>query len=207
MSRPERREQLLDAALALLAQEGFEGLTMEAIARRAQVNRAVLYRSFPNLKLLLLALLRREDLRTRATTDALLPADPGGRTVPELLAEALATFLRGVLESPQTYRLVLQRPESAPVFLQKIVNRRRALIAERLRPLVEWGLGGAVAPPAKLDVDLVARFLLTAGEEIARLALDDPEFPPERLLASAWTLLDTLPAPRTARRRRSAGAM
>jgi AcrR family transcriptional regulator len=200
MSRAERREQLLDVALDLLAEEGFDSLTMEAIARRAGVNRAVVYRSFPNLKLLLLALLHREDMRTRETLDALLPTDPGSRSAARLLGEALTTFLDGVLRSPQTYRLVLQRPESAPLFLQKIVGRRRALVAERLEPLVEWGLGGLGVPAERRDVDLIARLLLSMGEEIARLALDDPEFPPDRVLAGAWTLLDMLPAP-TARRR------
>jgi AcrR family transcriptional regulator len=205
MSRAERREQLLDVTLDLLAEEGFDSLTMEAIARRAGVNRAVVYRSFPNLKLLLLALLHREDMRTRETLDALLPTDPGSHSVARLLAEALTTFLGGVLCSPQTYRLVLQRPESAPLFLQKIVGRRRALVAERLEPLVEWGLGGVGVPAERRDVDLIARLLLSVGEEIARLVLDDPEFPPERVLAGAWTLLDMLPAPAARRhsRRRS----
>lgn len=192
-TRAQRREVLLDAALDLLAERGFEALNIQTIARRAGINRSLVYRSFPNLELLLLALLRREDLRTRDMIDALLPTEHGDRTIPELLWEALATLLGAVLRNPQTYRLVLQRPESAPVFLQRMVNRRRALIAERLRPLVEWGLGGLPGPAATPDVDLLARLLLSVGEEAARLALDDPEFPPERLLASAWTLLDTLP--------------
>jgi AcrR family transcriptional regulator len=200
MPRSERREQLLDITLDLLAEQGFDRLSMEAIARRAGVNRAVVYRSFPSLQLLLLALLHREDLRTRETLDALLPTDPGKRRVAELLGEALATFLAGVLRSPQTYRLVLQRPESAPLFLQKIVGRRRALVAERLRPLVEWGLEGLRVPAQRRDVDVVARMLLSMGEEIARLVLDDPEFPPDRVLAGAWTLLDMLPAPTRGRR-------
>jgi AcrR family transcriptional regulator len=206
MPRAERREQLLDVTLDLLAEEGFDRLSMAAIARRAGVNRAVVYRSFPSLKLLLLALLHREDLRTRATLDALLPTDPGRRSVAELLGEALARFLDGVLHSPQTYRLVLQRPESAPLFLQKIVGRRRALVAERLRPLVEWGLAGLRVPAERRDVDVVARMLLSMGEEIARLVLDDPDFPPDRVLAGAWTLLDLLPAPARGRRRRRPSA-
>ena len=35
--------------------------------------------------------------------------------------------------------------------------------------------------------------LLSVGEEQGRLALEEPEFPPERLLASSWALLDRLP--------------
>lgn len=194
MSRARRREQLLDVTLELLADDGFDALSMEAIARRARVNRTVVYRSFPKLELLLLALLHREDVRTRETFDALVSLDPAGRTTPELLAEALGTFVGAVLRHPQTYRVILQRPESAPLFLQKIVNRRRALLAERLRPLVEHALGRIAAPTAALDVDLVARLLLSAGEELARLALDDPAHPPQRLLESTWRLIDSIPA-------------
>jgi AcrR family transcriptional regulator len=192
MTRAERRERLLDAALDLLAERGFEALSIQTIAQRAGVNRALVYRNFANLQLLLLALHRREDLRTRETIDALLPDDPTGHTIPELLASALATLLSGVLRHPQAYRLVLQRPESAPVFMQKMVNRRRALIAERLQPLIGLGVQRTAAPAEALDVGLASRLLLSAGEELARLALDDPEFPPERVLRSTWTLLDTV---------------
>jgi AcrR family transcriptional regulator len=193
MPRAERREQLLDVALGLLAEQGFDALSMEAIARRAGVNRAIVYRSFANVQLLLVALLRREDARTKAVLDALLPADPGELSTPALLGDVLARFLAAVLRDAATYRVVLQRPEHAPPFLQKVVSRRRADLAERLRPFVEWGLGGRRAPAADVDPDVLARMLLSVGEELARLALDDPEFPPERVVAGAWGLLDRLP--------------
>ena len=193
MARGERREQLLDATLDLLADQGFDALSVEAVARRAGVSRALVYRSFANLGLLLLALMRREDARTRATLDALIPDALGGRPTPQVLAESLATFLDAVMAAPQTYRVVLQRPESAPLPLQKMVNRRRAALAERIRPLVEWGLPGVAVPTEALDVDLVARLLLSSGEELARLALSEPDFPPERVLRGATALLALVP--------------
>jgi AcrR family transcriptional regulator len=184
---------LLDIALALLADEGFPALSMEAIARRAGVNRVVVYRSFPNLQLLLVALLRREDRKTKSTLDALLPRSPEGHTPPQLIGEVLARFLGAVLAQPLTWRAALLRPENAPVALQKLVNRRRTQFARRLEPLVSWGVSAMpVAPPA-LDVEILARMLLSIGEEQGRLALDDPEFPPERLLESSWLLLDAIP--------------
>jgi len=193
MPQAERREHLLDVTLDLLAEQGFDGLSMQAIAGRAGVNRAIVYRSFANLQVLLLALLRREDGRTRAMLESLLPTDPEGRTVPELLAGTLAAFLDAVTSAPRTYRLVLQRPETAPLVLQKLVNSRRADLAERLRPLVQWGMAGVAAPTGELDVDVLCRLLLTSGEELGRLALDDPDYPPQRILESAWALLDVIP--------------
>lgn len=193
MPQAARREQLLDVALDLIAEEGFDALNVGAIAKRAGINRAIVYRSFANLQLLLLALLRREDARTREVLDSLLPDDPAGRTVPELLTGTLAAFLGAVAEHPRTYRVVLLRPESAPLILQKLANRRRADLARRLKPLVQWGMAGVAAPTEGLDVDALSRLLLSSGEELARLSLDGRGFGAQRILASVWALLDVVP--------------
>ncbi len=189
----ERREQLLDVTLALLAEEGFGALSMEAIARRARVNRAVVYRSFANLHVLLAALLHREDRRVRQALDDLLPDDPAGQQPGELLGRSLARFLSAVMAQPQTWRVALLRPESAPVALQKVVNLRRSALARRLEPLVRWGIARVHPDPARLDIDALARMLLSVCEEQGRLLLDDPDFPAERLMRGSWALLDTLP--------------
>ena len=91
-----------------------------------------------------------------------------------------------------TWRLALLRPESAPVALQKLVEHRRRQLARRLEPIVEWGLSAAPGGPRVLDVEILARMLLSLAEEQGRLALEDPEFSPQRLLESSWTLLDAL---------------
>jgi AcrR family transcriptional regulator len=188
--RAQRREQLLDVTLALLSEEGFDALSMEAVARRAGVNRVVVYRSFANLQLLLIALLRREDRRIRDVLDAVLPASPGAGVPARVLGEALARFLAAVVAQPQTWRVALLRPESAPTALQKLVNRRRAQIAQRLEPLVSWGMAALPSAPASFDTEILGRMLLSIAEEQGRLALDDPDFPPRRLMASSWALLD-----------------
>ena len=190
----ERREQLLDVTLALLAEEGFGALSMEAIARRAQVNRAVVYRSFANLHVLLAALLHREDRRVRQALDDLLPEDPAGEQPARLLGQSLARFLSAVMAQPQTWRVALLRPESAPVALQKVVNLRRSALARRLEPLVRWGIARLHPAPGTLDIEALARMLLSVCEEQGRLLLDDPDFSAERLMRGSWALLDTLPS-------------
>lgn len=193
MPRRERREQLLDVTLDLIAESGWDALGIEAIARRAGITRPIVYRSFPNLQLLLVALLRREDAHTRSMLATLLPQSPSQATAPEELYATLARFLDAVVARPRTYRVVLQRPESAPLILRKLVDKRRAALAEQLIPVVRLGLAGIAAPTAAIDEDVLARLLLSTGEELARLTLDNPRFPVERLLASAWTLLDLVP--------------
>jgi AcrR family transcriptional regulator len=196
MPRTERREQLLDAALELLAERGFDALNMEAIARRAGVNRVVVYRSFANLHILLAALLRREDRRIMGTLERVIPPAAGGEpTGPpaRLLGQALADFLDAVLAAPERWRVALLRPESAPVALQQVVNRRRATLARRLEPLLAWSLAQTPAGGAQLDTEALARLLLSVCEEQARLALEDPQFGAERLLAGSFALLELLP--------------
>ena len=192
MPQAERRQQLLDRTLALLVEEGFEALSMEAVARRAGVSRVVVYRSFPKLEVLLLALLRREERQVRDTLDALLPADLGAGDPSTLLGDALKALLDAVVAEPTRWRLALVRPEQAPKPLRIVLHRRRAALARDLTPLVESALTGLPQAGA-LEPELLTRLLLSAGEECCRLALDDPAFGPERLLQGAWGILDRLP--------------
>lgn len=189
----ERREQLLDHALALLGEEGFGALSVDAVARRAGVSRVIVYRRFGNLQVLLLALLRREQTRLNRQLAAVIPASRGEASPLELLLATLARFLDQVIADAPTWRVALLHPESAPVALQKLVAARRTSLARQLQPLVAWGVEGLEVDPSKVDVELLARLLLTAGEEQGRIALRDPAWPPERLVDAARRFLSLLP--------------
>lgn len=56
---PETETAVLDAAAAILAEEGYAKLTMEAVARRARSGKATVYRWWPSRGHLLLALYSR----------------------------------------------------------------------------------------------------------------------------------------------------
>jgi MFS family permease/DNA-binding transcriptional regulator YbjK len=103
----ERREQLLDVTLELLAEDGFGALSIEAIARRADVNRVVVYRSFANLPALLTALMQREDARVRETLHGLLPQAPVDQSPAVVLHGALAFLLRAVFARPAMMLVML----------------------------------------------------------------------------------------------------
>jgi AcrR family transcriptional regulator len=194
----ERREQLLDVALALVAEDGFAALSMEAIARRAGVNRVVIYRSFANMTVLITALMHREDRRVRATLAGLIPQDPGGYAADVVLYDAVHHLLSGVVARPLTWRLALLRPESAPRLLQRIVNRRRAALAQRIEPLVAFVIYAAGSEPPSHQVEAIARMLLTIGEEAGRLVLTEPDaYTPTRVLRSIWRLLEVIAPPGT----------
>ena len=60
MSAPARREQLLDVTAALAIQRGFQGVSIEAVARDAGITRALIYQHFGDLASLLEAVVERE---------------------------------------------------------------------------------------------------------------------------------------------------
>jgi AcrR family transcriptional regulator len=193
LPRAVRSEQLLDVALELLAADGFEALSMEAVARRAGVNRLVVYRSFRNREALLLALLRREQARTDRALGAVLAAGPGDAEPRTLLLAALERFLDAVAADPLTWRLALAPPEAAPDRLREVVDRRRAAVERRLRPLARHAAAHVAVPDGTLDEELLSRLLLTLAEEHGRLLLEGGAFTRERLLANARRVLDAVP--------------
>lgn len=57
---PARRDALLDAVVALVRQQGVHGVSMESVAERTGVSRALVYKHFANRSELLAAAYRRE---------------------------------------------------------------------------------------------------------------------------------------------------
>jgi AcrR family transcriptional regulator len=191
----ERREQVLDAALSLIATSGYRAVSMEAVAREIGVTRPVVYGAFPTLPVLLGALLLREEQRALRVLAAIVPREPGDRDPDDVLIEALRAFLDAVARHPDTWRLILLPIEGTPKIVRRQVERKRAALLEQLRVLVAWGLehrGGM----RELDEDLLTRGILSVGEEAGRLLLTDPErYSPERLTDFARRLLGALGAP------------
>lgn len=68
-ARPRRAEAIFAATLELLASAGYEGLTMEAVALRAGVNKTTLYRWWKSKDEVLAAALTESDLLTFPVPD------------------------------------------------------------------------------------------------------------------------------------------
>jgi AcrR family transcriptional regulator len=188
MTATARREQLLDVTAAIVAEQGFQSVSIQSVARSAGISRPIVYEHFGDLAGLLEALVERETARaldqvSQTELGDLTAGDPG-----ELMLESLRTYLGAVMEHPRTWQLVLMAPEGAPELLRKsIVSGRAAVLSKLARAVRPISTPGSDAP----DPELTARLLSAVADEYARLLLTDPDgFPPQRLLAHARWLLE-----------------
>jgi AcrR family transcriptional regulator len=180
MAPAERREQLIDAALEVILEQGYERVSIEAIARKAGVTRPVIYDHFPNLGRLLSALIDREERISVGQLEEVVPDELRGRNPVELLAGSVRRFLEAVASRPATWRIILLPLEGTPQVVRDHVETNRARTLERIERLVRWALERSELAD-DLDVELTARALLIVCEDAGRTLLTDPEaYPPER---------------------------
>lgn len=185
----ERREQLLDTTLGIIAKRGYPAVSIDAIAREAGISRPVVYGLWPDLGSLLTELHQRQEERAIGQIAAAIPAVPGDRDPDDILVDAFRSFLEAVRSDPLTWRLFLLPVEGMPDAVRRRAEGTRAALRGQVTQLVAWGIdrrGG----PAGVDNELVARFLLSMGEEAGRLVLSNPRrYPPELLAENLAAVL------------------
>jgi AcrR family transcriptional regulator len=180
MAPAARREQLIDAALDVIVEQGYGGVSIEAIARRAGVTRPVVYDHFSNLGRLMQALFEREERISVEQLEQVVPAELQGRDPIELLASGVRRFLEAVASRPGTWRIILLPPEGTPEIVRDHVETNRARTQERIAQLVRWALERGELPD-DLDVELTARAIRVLAEDAGRTLLTDAKrYPPER---------------------------
>lgn len=176
----QRREQLLDAALSVIVQQGYSGVSIEAIARAAGVTRPVIYDHFPNLGRLLHAVIEREERYSLAQLEQVVPTDPDDRDPVEVLTGGVKRFLDAVVSRPATWRIILLPLEGTPAVVREHVESNRARILARIEHLMRWAVERRELP-VELDIELTARAIHDIAEQAGRMVLTDPErYSPER---------------------------
>ncbi|WP_194892672.1 TetR/AcrR family transcriptional regulator [Catenulispora pinisilvae] len=162
------REAIIDAAIALLQQVGYEGFTIERLARDAEVGKQTIYRWWPSK-----AAVIAEAVGTRARHTIPLP-DTGA------LGADLRQFFETTFEQSEDPDVMselksmmaasIENPEAARPFYDFLAGRRATL-----RLLLERGADRAeVSPEADLDflTDLAYGLLWYRGL-IGHRPLDD----------------------------------
>ena len=189
----QRRDQLLDGALGLIAEGGFDALTMEAVARRSGVTKPVVYELFANRAEVIAALLHREaDRATAQVLGAMPTTDFGDRSPEDVYTDTVRAFVNAVVASPDRWRLVLLPPEGTPVEFRRQVELVRAQVSAQVNALSELGL--KALGNTGLDAELLGHTMLALAEMAGRLVITDPErFTPDRLVGFVGQVAHLLP--------------
>ncbi len=165
----QRRTELLDAALRVVARDGYGALTAQAIAHEAGVTKPVLYGAFDTLPALLEALLDREERKAMGQLTSVLPfmifGDPS-----TLAARVTKAWIEAVRREPVTWRLILAGDGSAPTALTARIETARAALRAQVASLIATYIPAETADPA-----ILARALIAMAEEFGRLLVSHPE--------------------------------
>lgn len=171
---PERRRPLvLDAALEIFAEGGFADASMQAIAERAGVSKAVLYDCFPGGKQEIFnALLERGEQTFMDHMTAALTRTTG-LAVDQGLQEGISAFLEYAELHPHSFRVIFGDAGTRDLDVIKSAERTRERIIEMLSARTR-----VVMRRAGLDdfplYDIFPRAIVAVSEEMARWRLRSP---------------------------------
>jgi AcrR family transcriptional regulator len=183
LSAAERRERILTAATALIAERGFAGAPIDAIARAAGVSPPVLYDHFPSKLALYEAVLDSHFANLRA----IWAEFPAAKLSTESIAASFDAWFGYVEANPDAARILFREPSAADaaVVHRAVSDRSRDLV---LRPLI--GLP-ASAPLTGSSPDLEMTWVVLRGvlQGLALWWVDHPDVPRARVVDAA---LDSL---------------
>ena len=187
-----RREQLLDAALTIIVRDGYEAVSVDAIAREAGVTRPVVYGVFDGgLRDLLKALLDRQQERALTQLYEALPPDPDLSDPDRLVADTARTMIETVRANPMVWQPILLAPVGMPEQARRRIDADRENFVVQLTGLLELGIAARGGPD--VDPEVAAHAILAILEHFGRLLLTDPErFETERLVSTISGLLASL---------------
>jgi AcrR family transcriptional regulator len=157
MPKPDKREDIVRAALELIAENGFHGAPMSMIADKAGVGAGTIYRYFENKEVLINELYR--ELEERLHTDLMQGYSPG-KSIRERFIHLGTAILRYCISNPLDFRY-LEQFHNSPY---GVVHRRDKFFGEAdkqdvYRELFEEG----VAQKAIKGLPLVVLFALAFG--------------------------------------------
>jgi AcrR family transcriptional regulator len=194
MSAEDRRRQILDATLRVVARDGYSGLTMDVIAKEAGVTRTPLYAIFGDLPTLLRATVDEGEARALAAIPEEAIVDPPPDATPaQTLSVATRMFLDAVQADPVTWRVLLLTPTGQPEMVRRRYAGRRAEILGRVELMVRQVAGRRLLPD-EVDPHVLARLIVAVGEDLGRMVLAEPgRWPPERVAAAIRDIVALMP--------------
>lgn len=132
LSAEERREQILQAAVAVFAEDGYAAASTEEIARRAGISQPYIFRLFGSKRELVLAAINR----CFAETEALFRFAAEGRTGDEVLPAIGDAYMRMIQSESSRLRAQLQAYAACDdAEVRRVVARNFGHLVELVRRL------------------------------------------------------------------------
>lgn len=176
-----RREQVLDAALEIIVEDGYSAASMEAIARRIDIAKPVVYNAFGDRQKLLMALLERQEERAFTALAAAMPPRAADSAPEDALISWASTLATSIHEQPNVWRLMLLPADGTPEIVRAHVDEGREFVLNQIRGVLSEYLTGA-----GMDVEVAAVAALAMAEGLAAKVITEPDaYPPERVVAFA----------------------
>lgn len=167
LSRKEKqaqtREALLEAALSLIAAEGLEGATIDAIAARAGYTKGAFYANFSSKQELFLVMLDQHFSEEAERLDQVLQPD---REPVELARETGLDFVNRIRAEPRWQSLYFQFAVYAvrdPEFRTELLQRYEILIDRLERIFARFAAGYGFAPSVPLRELAEMTFFMADG--------------------------------------------
>jgi AcrR family transcriptional regulator len=165
VSAIERRELILDAALGVFAAAGYHEASLDAVAAKAGISKALIYEHFDSKLELHRALLDTYGQEMlEAVTTAAAAADPGEAR----LRAGVEAFLGYVEERPETWRMVFRHLDDPGV--NEWLERMRAQVADTIAALITRDAPldlGQDSPPIEHVAPMLAQQLIGAVQSLA----------------------------------------
>lgn len=154
MTRTQRRaaanrRAVVDAAREIVATEGVHGLSLEAVAERADVAVQTIYNRVGGRSALLTAVAEQAMEESRVYMDAAYAADG---TVEERIMLAASAYARFARERPHEFQILVEPPDEPDAVnrIAELTRTQNAKLAAVLREGAESGLGRADLDPDDL---------------------------------------------------------
>lgn len=182
--RPIREQQILDAAVACFARNGYPATSMDEIAERAGITKPLVYNYFGSKEGVYLATVERSggELLQRILVAV---AAPDTKTQLERGMLAFFQFVREHSEGWQVlYREGITAAPGTDEALAQLRNRITALIAQQITHADK-----AVSDRVRADPDASAHLIVGAAEALANWSTVHPDRTPEQLTAHFLALL------------------
>lgn len=158
--RAQTRQKLFAALSSLMADRGFDAITLADIASAAGIGRTAVYNHFPDKESLLVGFITHETEQYVATLERTLQdvEDP---------VEQLRTYVRAQAQLKRVYHLA-PGPDLRSVLSRATQQRVREhvhLVEQILRRILSQGIGSGAFPPQDVDttVPLVNACLSSRG--------------------------------------------